>query len=129
MNMIGRRIVLSAIAFCSVLLFAPAVLNAQTSSAGGITGIKAGVQPAAVRGPAAIPANVAGPNYGLFGCQVGLSTGACYDPYQMRHAYTIDTLINAGFDGWGKTIVIVDAFQSPNIVAAELHSSFTVCRA
>jgi len=114
--MVGRRIVLSAIAFCSVLLLAPAVLNAQTSPAGGITGIKAGVRPAAVRGPAAIPANVAGPNYGLFGCQVGLSTGACYDPYQMRHAYNIDTLINAGFDGKGKTIVIVDAFQSPNIV-------------
>ena len=35
----------------------------------------------------------------------------------MRHAYNIDTLINAGFDGRGKTIVIVDAFQSPNIVA------------
>ena len=31
----------------------------------------------------------------------------------MRHAYHIDTLINAGFDGRGKTIVIVDAFQSP----------------
>ena len=40
----------------------------------------------------------------------------CYDPYQMRHAYNIDTLISAGFTGKGKTIVIVDAFQSPNIV-------------
>jgi hypothetical protein len=47
---------------------------------------------------------------------VGLSTGACYDPYQMRHAYNIDTLINAGLDGKGKTIVIIDAFQSPTIV-------------
>lgn len=67
-------------------------------------------------GPQAIPANVAGPGYGLFSCQVGLSVGQCYDPYQMRHAYNIDTLINAGFDGTGKTIVIIDAFQSPNIV-------------
>lgn len=68
-------------------------------------------------GPQAIPANVAGPNYGLFTCQVGLVPGVnCYDPYQVRHAYNIDTLIKAGFDGKGKTIVIVDAFQSPNIV-------------
>jgi len=31
----------------------------------------------------------------------------------MRRAYQIDTLINAGFDGTGQTIVIVDAFQNP----------------
>jgi subtilase family serine protease len=34
----------------------------------------------------------------------------------MRHAYNIDKLINAGLDGRGKTIVIVDAYQSPHIV-------------
>jgi subtilase family serine protease len=84
------------------------------------------VSPRLVRGPEAIPAGVtagpnlgtAGPSYGLFTCQVvGLNPNTtCYDPYQMRHAYNVDTLINAGFDGRGKTIVIVDAFQSPNIV-------------
>src|SRR5664280_2950303 len=73
--------------------------------------------PSLVRGPQAVPANVAGPNSSLFSCQVGLSVGVCYDPYQMRHAYGIDTLINAGFTGKGKTIIIVDSFQSPNIVA------------
>src|SRR5437588_8899539 len=69
-------------------------------------------------GPRAIPSEVVGPNYGLFTCQVvGRSPGTtCYDPYQMRHAYNIDTLINEGLDGRGKTIVIVDSFQSPNIV-------------
>ncbi len=35
----------------------------------------------------------------------------------MRHAYGTDALISAGFDGHGKTIIIVDAFQAPNIVA------------
>jgi subtilase family serine protease len=35
----------------------------------------------------------------------------------MRTAYGIDSLIGAGYDGKGKTIVIVDAFQSPHIVA------------
>jgi subtilase family serine protease len=63
------------------------------------------------------PAGVVAPQYGLFSCQVGLSTGACYDPYQMRRAYQLDTLINAGYDGAGHTIVIVDAFQNPNLVA------------
>ena len=69
-------------------------------------------------GPQAIPAAAAaGANYGLFTCQVGLSSATCYDPYEMRHAYNVDTLINAGLDGTGKTIVILDSFQSPNIVA------------
>jgi len=56
------------------------------------------------------------PQFGIFTCQVGLSVGQCYDPYQMRHAYGIDSLIAAGFDGTGHTIVIVDAFQNPNLV-------------
>lgn len=68
-------------------------------------------------GPQAIEASAPGPNYGLFTCQLaGLSPGVtCYDPYQIRHAYGIDALINAGLTGKGKTIVIVDAYQSPNI--------------
>src|SRR5579871_3522723 len=74
------------------------------------------VSPRLVVGPQATPADAASPNYRLFTCQVGLSAHVCYDPYQIRHAYGIDALINSGFDGSGKTIVIVDAFQSPNIV-------------
>lgn len=67
-------------------------------------------------GAQAVPADISGPNYGLFQCQVGLSAVTCYDPYQIRHAYRIATLITAGLTGKGKTIVIVDAYQSPNIV-------------
>lgn len=63
------------------------------------------------------PTGVVAPQYGLFGCQVGLSVGQCYDPYQMRRAYQIDTLITAGYDGTGHTIVIVDAYQNPNLLA------------
>jgi subtilase family serine protease len=79
-----------------------------------------GKAPLLVVGPQADPANVAGPQYGLFTCQVGLSSipgRQCYDPYQMRHAYGVDSLIAAGFDGTGHTIVIVDAFQNPNLVS------------
>ena len=68
--------------------------------------------------PELIYGNVAGgPQYGLFTCQVGKSIpgSACYDPYQMRHAYQIDSLISAGYDGTGRTIVIIDAFQNPGL--------------
>ena len=82
--------------------------------------------PFIVKGPQALPSGLSTPKYGLFTCQVGLTPGdICYDPYQMRHAYNIDTLISAGFTGKGKTIVIVDAFQSPNIVGQlNFYNSF-----
>ena len=77
--------------------------------------LRLGSQEAAVQ----VSAGGSAPNYLLRTCQVigfpGVS-GQCYDPYQMRHAYQIDSLINAGYDGRGHTIVIIDAFQSPNIV-------------
>ncbi|MGA9812901.1 MAG: S53 family peptidase [Terriglobales bacterium] len=74
--------------------------------------------PFVVKGPRAIPSgNAVRTNSDIFTCQLGLTPPfVCYDPYQMRHAYNVDTLISAGFTGKGKTIVIVDAFQSPNIV-------------
>jgi subtilase family serine protease len=74
------------------------------------------------RGPLAIPSgaqsSAAGPQFGLFGCQVvGISAADCIDPFEMRHAYQVDSLIAAGFDGTGQTIVIVDAFQNPALVS------------
>jgi subtilase family serine protease len=73
------------------------------------------MSPWSVIGPKAIPAIDPGPP-GLFTCQVGMAPYVCYDPYQMRHAYQIDSLIHAGYTGAGRTIVIVDAFQSPTLV-------------
>lgn len=65
------------------------------------------------------PGSTSGLDYGLFGCQVGLGSGGvvCYDPYQMRTAYRLDKLIARGYDGKQQTIVIVDAFQHPNLAA------------
>ncbi len=37
----------------------------------------------------------------------------CYSPQQIRRAYHIDTLLNKGITGKGRTIVIIDAFQDP----------------
>jgi len=101
------------------VLAALALVASLAPGAGTFASAASSASPLLTMGPQAIPVAVAGPNYGLFTCQVvGLNpTHTCYDPFQMRHAYGIDNLINAGFDGKGKTIIIVDAFQSPNIAA------------
>lgn len=84
------------------------------------SGVAAGahhvMSPLMIVGPQAIPA-AAGSQYGLFRCQVGLDAlgRVCYDPYQIRHAYQVDSQIAAGYDGTGHTIVIIDAFQNPNL--------------
>jgi subtilase family serine protease len=58
-------------------------------------------------------------NYGLFTCQLAplssIPGSQCYDPYQMRQAYGVAPLIANGNDGTGKTIVIIDAFDSPTL--------------
>src|SRR5512133_3850210 len=68
-------------------------------------------------GPKAIPHVSAAPSdQQLFTCQLGLNPDTvCYDPFQIRHAHQIDTLIDAGYTGKGNTIVIIDAFQSPTL--------------
>jgi len=84
---------------------------------GSTTRLASVAHPAYTLGPSAIVSSRAASNaYLLFTCQVGLDPGVnCYDPYQIRHAYGTDRLIAAGWNGAGKTIVIVDAFQNPNI--------------
>jgi subtilase family serine protease len=109
---------LSAVAVL-VLIFGLATFTSRAGipQTDDTTNAKSTVHPSVVRSPDALTATVPGPNYGLFTCQLGLTPPVvCYDPYQMRRAYSVDKLISAGFTGKGKTIVIVDAFQSPNIV-------------
>jgi len=57
------------------------------------------------------------PNVSVFGCQTRtLASGtACYGPDQIQTAYGIKPLLASGYNGTGRTIVIVDAFQSPTI--------------
>jgi subtilase family serine protease len=51
-----------------------------------------------------------------FSCQTTTPAG-CYGPNQIRAAYGVDKLGKAGLNGAGKTIVIVDAFQSPTVAS------------
>lgn len=51
----------------------------------------------------------------VFRCQLPAFPIHCYGPDQIRAAYDIQPVLNQGITGAGRTIVIVDAFQSPTI--------------
>jgi subtilase family serine protease len=55
----------------------------------------------------------------VFGCQLRAqkfdTAPWCYGPDQIKAAYDVQALHDAGITGAGRTIVIVDAFQSPTI--------------
>jgi subtilase family serine protease len=55
-----------------------------------------------------------------FGCQL-TSPPRCYGPDQIRAAYSVQPLLDAGTNGAGRTIVIVDAYGSPTL-ASDLHT-------
>jgi subtilase family serine protease len=50
-----------------------------------------------------------------FSCQTPGAPVRCYGPKQIRAAYDIQRVLDAGDEGQGSTIVIIDAFQSPTI--------------
>lgn len=50
-----------------------------------------------------------------FPCQNPTYTIHCYGPRQIRAAYAIQPLLDLGVNGSGRTIVIIDAFQSPTL--------------
>lgn len=52
---------------------------------------------------------------GDFLCQQPTYSVHCYGPKQIRNAYAIDPLLDRGITGKGRTIVIVDAYQNPNL--------------
>src|ERR1700694_2272794 len=83
--------------------------------------------PAAVIGHAMTPSIASGSRYQItggvvaggsvrFNCQLRPRTAVyCYGPDQIRAAYGIQSVLDSGITGAGRTIVIVDAFQSPTI--------------
>jgi subtilase family serine protease len=56
-------------------------------------------------------------NSGLtpFSCQSAAAPVVCYGPDQIRAAYNIQPVLDRGITGRGRTIVIIDGFQSPTI--------------
>lgn len=61
------------------------------------------------------------PDAAVFGCQTrpmdGSAGARCYQPSQIQNAYDLTPLLQAGKDGTGQTIVVIDAFGSPTMAA------------
>jgi subtilase family serine protease len=68
----------------------------------------------------ATPAGKPGPGGG-FPCQSPNYKHICYGPSQIRNAYNVSALLDAGVNGRGRTIAIIDAYQNPTM-ASDLAS-------
>lgn len=105
----ARQMAASLAAF---LVFAPllsAPLPAPLASAAGV------MSPAVQTDSRFRPLGVFNPaGLAPFPCQQTVPA-QCYGPDQLRAAYDIQPVLDAGITGAGRTIVLVDAFQSPTI--------------
>ncbi|HEX7627047.1 MAG TPA: S53 family peptidase [Gaiellaceae bacterium] len=110
-----------------LVLVLAAVAVAATSGSAHRSAVRHAMTPDTLRAPNIRQAiSVVSNPTGLvrFGCQLSSPAG-CYGPDQMRTAYGTQTLLNAGFDGTGKTIVIIDAYGSPTL-SVDLNNFDTV---
>lgn len=108
-------------AACAAVVAAAAATTAGAALAAPAPPASGAISPAVNGGPPKV--KTASPSPGaraqasgvVFGCQSATATPHCYGPDQMRTAYGTDKLIKAGYSGKGRTIVIVDAYQSPTL--------------
>ena len=114
----NRRVYLAlAVALVAIATTMAAVAGSARGEQGAVRGVKTPATSVSPRyqfiGDAAPQ-----PNLTVFGCQtrpLSSPLGNCYGPDQIQRAYGIKPLLDQGLNGSGKTIVIVDAFQSPTI--------------
>jgi subtilase family serine protease len=109
-----RRLLVAGVALIAAAAIAAGPVAAASGSAATTAGSSAHkVQIDLKKVPAGKPHDA------VFGCQTdrGPTAIVCFGPQQIRTAYGFDKLISKGFDGRGRTIVIVDAFQNPFIEA------------
>ncbi len=126
MRTLARNRVLVGIA--SIPLIAVVVLvGFLRVGAANAAGITYNSHPVSVN-PQRVPAGK--PNGHVFGCQTQLNPASivCYSPEQMQNAYAITPLLKAGITGHGKTIIIIDAYQNPDMLAdlANFDTTFGV---
>jgi subtilase family serine protease len=108
-----RRLIVTS----ATLLAAAAIATAPVAAASGGASIRTGGSAHAVQHDLKhVPAGK--PKDAVFGCQLpGKPQDIfCYSPQQIRTAYGVDKLLADGFDGSGRTIVIIDAFQNPTML-------------
>jgi subtilase family serine protease len=115
---------IASAAACAALVAAAAAGTAGAAGAAPTQPSSGAVSPAVNGGPPKV--KVPSPSAGartlasggsVFSCQSVTAALRCYGPDQMRTAYGTDKLINAGYTGKGRKVVIVDAYQSPTLRA------------
>lgn len=106
LGLIGATLI-AALAIGAAPVAAAGGSAARTAGAGGSHKVQTNLQK--------VPAGT--PQDAVFGCQLpgGPLDIYCYSPQQIRTAYGFDKLHAKGFDGRGRTIVIIDAYQNPLI--------------
>ncbi|OFE17043.1 hypothetical protein BA895_17830 [Humibacillus sp. DSM 29435] len=109
-------------AACAAVVAAAAAGTAGAANAAPAHQSSGAASPAARGGPPKVktpspPSNARAKGGVVFGCQSVTATVRCYGPDQIRAAYGTDKLINAGFTGKGRKVVVVDAYQSPTLRA------------
>src|SRR6266567_5171430 len=107
------RITTTVVAFALLLgVLATAFYLHNATHAAGIASHPIVVKPKYLRAGNTIKSS--DPNI-KFTCQTPGAPVRCYGPNQIRTAYDIQRVLDAGINGTGSTIVIIDAFQSPTI--------------
>ena len=104
----SRRPLIAMLAAVSALLWLPA-------QAGAATGATHAMAPAVTAGEQFEYAGSVADGLVRFPCQLAAFPVHCYGPDQIRAAYGIQPLLDRGIVGRGRTIVLIDAFQSPTI--------------
>ncbi len=119
----GKKIVLSIVALLVVLSVIPAIVFTAFSHAESAHA-KSAVHhlPFAQHGRvfAALAQQGAAPPPTDTQCRAAFGS-PCYSPQEIRNAYNVTPLLNAGYTGAGQTIVIIDSYGSPTI-ASDLHT-------
>ena len=115
----GKKIVLSIVALLVVLSVIPAIVftafgHAESAYAQSV------VRPLAFKSYGKLRVALAqqGATPPPTDTQCRTASGfPCYSPQEIRNAYNVTPLINAGYNGKGQTIVLVDSFGSPTIAS------------
>jgi subtilase family serine protease len=105
------RLLPSLVALLTLLVFSLGIASAPQSKA--LAAVRPAISGVQVR-PHYVYVGVA-QNGVTFSCQTTTPPN-CYGPQQIREAYNITPLLKAGITGKGRSIVIIDAYQSPTIV-------------
>jgi subtilase family serine protease len=108
-----RRLLVVGAALIAAIAIATGPVAASSGSAARTAGSTHTVSHNAQHVPAGQPQDA------TFGCQTdrGPTGIVCYSPQQIQKAYGVDKLLAHGWDGSGRTIVIIDAFQHPDMEA------------